>query len=88
MAKEGISSGGITGTLVDVRIVFKKALEKGATAVILCHNHPSGALKPSNSDIQLTEKLRDAGKILDIRVLDHLIVTESGYFSFADEGKL
>lgn len=88
LAKEGISSGGITGTLVDVRIVFKKALEKGATAVILCHNHPSGALKPSNSDIQLTEKLRDAGKILDIRVLDHLIVTESGYFSFADEGKL
>ena len=81
-----LSKGGITGTLVDVRIVFKTALEMGATALILCHNHPSGTLVPSDADKQITRKLKLAGESLEIKVLDHLIVTEASYFSFADEG--
>jgi len=81
-----ISKGGITGTLVDVRITLKKALELGATSLILAHNHPSGNLNPSEADKQLTNKLKIAGESLDIKVLDHLIVTEKSYFSFADEG--
>lgn len=80
-----LSKGGITGTVVDIRLVFKKALELRAVAVILAHNHPSGTLKPSQADIQLTKKLKLAGESLDIKVLDHLIVTEKAYFSFADE---
>ncbi|QIE59245.1 JAB domain-containing protein [Rasiella rasia] len=83
-----LSKGGITGTLVDVRIVFKKALLLGAVGVILAHNHPSGTLKPSQADIQLTQKLKTAGQQLDVKVLDHVIITESAYFSFADEGLL
>ncbi len=83
-----LSKGGITGTLVDVRLVFKNALQLGAVAVILGHNHPSGTLKPSNADKQLTQKLKTAGESLDIKVLDHLIVTENSYFSFADENLL
>jgi DNA repair protein RadC len=83
-----LSKGGITGTLVDVRITLKKALEVGATAIILAHNHPSGTLKPSEADKQLTQKLKTAAQSLDIKVLDHLIVTEKSYFSFADEGLL
>ena len=83
-----LSKGGITGTLVDVRLVLKKALELGATSIILAHNHPSGNLNPSTSDKQLTQKLKTAGESLDIRVLDHVIVTEKSYFSFADEGLL
>ncbi|MET0760218.1 MAG: DNA repair protein RadC [Flavobacterium sp.] len=88
ISKSQLSKGGITGTLVDVRLVFKTALEMGATSVILCHNHPSGALTASDADKQITKKLKLAGESLDIKVLDHLIVTERNYFSFADEGIL
>ena len=85
LSKSQQGKGGITGTIIDVRLVFKAALELGATALILCHNHPSGNLKPSEADKQITKKLKEAGKHLDIQVLDHVIVTENGYFSFADE---
>ena len=83
-----LSKGGITGTLVDVRLALKKALELGATSIILSHNHPSGNLSPSSADKQLTQKLKTAGESLDIKILDHIIVTEKSYFSFADEGLL
>lgn len=83
-----ISKGGITGTLVDVRITLKKALELGAVSLILAHNHPSGNLNPSEADKQLTKKLKTASESLDIKILDHLIVTEKSFFSFADEGLL
>jgi DNA repair protein RadC len=83
--KNQLSKGGITGTLVDVRLVLKNALEVGATALILCHNHPSGTLKPSQADKDITQKLKNAAESLDIKVLDHLIVTEKAYFSFADK---
>ena len=86
LSKSQLSKGGITGTLVDVRLVFKTALEMGATALILCHNHPSGTLVPSDADKQITKKLKSAGDSLEIKVLDHLIVTENNYFSFVDEG--
>ena len=86
--KQLLSKGGITGTLVDVRLVLKNALEVGATGLILVHNHPSGTLKPSEADKQLTQKLKIASDSLDIKVLDHLIVTEKAYFSFADENLL
>lgn len=81
-----ISKGGMTGTVLDLRILFKLALEYQATAVILVHNHPSGKLKPSHADIQLTKKVVEAGKIMDIVILDHFIITEFDYFSFADNG--
>ncbi|MBC5864153.1 RadC family protein [Flavobacterium turcicum] len=84
--KSQLSKGGITGTLVDVRLVYKMALEMGATALILCHNHPSGTLVPSDADKHITKKVKTAGESLEIKVLDHLIVTERSYFSFADEG--
>ena len=83
-----LSKGGITGTVVDVRLAFKDALQLGAVGIILAHNHPSGTLKPSQADIQLTKKLKTAGDSLDIKVLDHLIITEKAYFSFADENML
>lgn len=83
-----LSKGGITGTLVDTRLVFKKAMEVGATAIILAHNHPSGTLKPSSADKQLTNKIKIAGQTLDVKVFDHLIITTDGYFSFADENEL
>lgn len=83
-----LSKGGITGTLVDARLIFKNALQLGAVALILAHNHPSGGLRPSESDIQLTQKLKRAGESLDIKVLDHLIITEKAYFSFADSNKI
>lgn len=86
--KNQLSKGGITGTLVDVRLVLKNALEVGATGLILVHNHPSGTLKPSDADKQITKKLKTASESLDIKVLDHLIITESTYFSFADEAIL
>jgi DNA repair protein RadC len=86
ISKSQLSKGGITGTLVDVRLVFKTALEMGATGLILCHNHPSGTLIPSDADKQITRKLKLAGDSLEIKVLDHLIVTEANYFSFVDEG--
>ncbi|WP_295834544.1 DNA repair protein RadC [uncultured Winogradskyella sp.] len=85
LQKQQLSKGGITGTLVDVRLVLKQALEVGATALILCHNHPSGTLKASEADKKITQKLKTAGLTLDIKVLDHIIVTEKAYFSFADE---
>lgn len=88
LQKNQLSKGGITGTLVDVRLVFKQALELGATALILAHNHPSGTLKPSEADKQITNKLKIAAQSLDIKVLDHLIITEKAYFSFADEAIL
>ncbi|MCF8714029.1 DNA repair protein RadC [Joostella atrarenae] len=83
-----LSKGGITGTLVDVRLALKQALELNATAMILAHNHPSGGLKPSNADKEITNKIKNAGAGMDIKLLDHLIVTEKSYFSFADEGIL
>lgn len=83
---EIISEGGITGTVVDPRIILKKALEHNATAIILSHNHPSGNLKPSQQDEELTYKIKEAAKFFDIVVTDHIIVSEEGYFSFADEG--
>lgn len=86
--KMQMSKGGITGTLVDTRLVFKKAIELTATGMILCHNHPSGTLKPSTSDINLTKKLKNGGDVLDIKILDHVIITENSYYSFADENML
>lgn len=86
LSKSQQGKGGITGTIVDVRLVFKTALEIGATSIILCHNHPSGGLVPSEADIKITNKIKVAGQNLDIHVLDHLIVAENGYYSFADAG--
>ena len=83
-----ISEGGMTGTVADPRIILKKALEENAVSIILCHNHPSGSLKPSSADEELTQKIKEAARFFDIKVLDHLIVSEDGYFSFADEGIL
>lgn len=85
---EIISEGGITGTVADPRIILKKALEYDAVNVILCHNHPSGSLKPSRQDEELTQKIKEAAKYFDIKVLDHIIVSDEGYFSFADDGLL
>ena len=81
-----LSKGGISGTVVDPRLVFKAAIEHQASGIILCHNHPSGNPKPSNEDVVLTKKLRDAGKNLDISILDHIIIAGSTFYSFADEG--
>ena len=85
---EIISTGGITGTVADPRIILRKALEQDAVNIILCHNHPSGSLKPSRADEQLTVKIKEAARFLDIAVVDHIIVSEDGYYSFADEGLL
>ncbi len=85
---EIISKGGITGTVADPRIILKKALEEKAVSIILCHNHPSGSLKPSKADEDLTQKIKEAAKYFDIKVMDHIIVSDAGYFSFADEGIL
>lgn len=81
-----ISMGGISGTLVDPKVVFRDAVIKQVSAIILCHNHPSGNIKPSKSDMDITKKLIDGAKLLDISVLDHIIFSNEGYFSFADEG--
>lgn len=83
-----LSKGGITATMVDTRLLFKSALAQGATALILAHNHPSGTLQPSQADKTITQKIQKAGELLDIKVLDHIIVTEKTYFSFADESIL
>ena len=88
LAREQVSIGGVTGTVVDAKIIFKKALEGNATSLILCHNHPSGTLRPSQADIDITKKLKSAGETLEIKVLDHLIISELGYYSFADEGMM
>ncbi len=84
--KNQLSKGGLVGTVVDPRLVYKPALECNAVSLILCHNHPSGALSPSQSDKEITKKLQRAGESLDIKVLDHIIIAENGYYSFADAG--
>lgn len=86
--KVKISQGGLTGTIIDVRLILKHAIERLATSIILCHNHPSGNLQPSESDCKITLKIREAGNYLDIPVIDHIIVCNSSYYSFADEGRL
>lgn len=83
-----VSTGGITGTVADPRLIFTAALKANAVALILAHNHPSANLKPSNADTMLTQKIREGGKLLDINVMDHLIICNEGYYSFADEGAL
>lgn len=83
--KELISRGGVAGTVVDTKIVFKTAIENYASSIIICHNHPSGNLKPSEADIRITKNIKEAGKLMEIQLLDHLILAESGFFSFADE---
>lgn len=88
LSSERISKGGVSGTVVDVKIIFKSALEKLASAIILCHNHPSGNLNPSSQDLAITKNCVNAGKLLDINVLDHLIIAHNDYYSFADEGKM
>ena len=81
-----LSSGGMVGTVIDKRVVMNLALSCGATSIMLAHNHPSGNLKPSNTDIQVSKQLKEAGKLLEINVIDHLILTTEGYYSMADEG--
>ena len=81
-----LSKGGITGTIADVRLILSVALKTLATGLILAHNHPSGNLKPSEADIQLTNKVKQAAKLMDIEVLDHMILSSNGYFSFTDDG--
>ncbi|MEY2924900.1 MAG: hypothetical protein RLZZ337_1448 [Bacteroidota bacterium] len=83
-----VSEGGVSGTVADPKRIFKVALENNASQLILCHNHPSGNLKPSSEDKRITEKLVNAGKQMDIPIIDHIIVSDRGYFSFADEGEL
>ena len=85
ISKEQISIGGVGGTVVDAKMVFKVAIQSLASSIILAHNHPSGNLNPSQADLDLTKKLKEAGKYLDIQVLDHLILTDGTYTSFADE---
>lgn len=85
---EVVSQGGITGTVADPRVILKKALEVNAVNFILCHNHPSGNPKPSKADEELTYKIREAAKFFDIKVIDHIIVSDEGYFSFADSGMM
>jgi DNA repair protein RadC len=88
VAHEVLSSGGITGTVVDTRLLIRRALEEHATALILSHNHPSGNYKPSPQDKDLTKKIKSAAALFDISILDHVIVSDEGYYSFADEGEL
>jgi DNA repair protein RadC len=84
--KELISRGGVAGTVVDTKIIFKSAIENYASSIIICHNHPSGNLKPSEADIKITKNIKEAGRIMEIALIDHLIIAENGYYSFADEG--
>jgi len=88
ISRHKVSQGGISGTVIDVRVIMKSGIEKLASSIILCHNHPSGNLQPSEADEQITKKLMEAGKLMDIPILDHIIVTDKSYFSFADEGIL
>jgi len=83
--KRKISQGGITGTVTDIRMILKMAIENLATSMILCHNHPSGNLQPSDADVSITRRLKESASLMDIALLDHIIVTGRGYFSFADE---
>lgn len=81
-----LSQGGVSGTVTDVRIVMKKAIENLASGIIVCHNHPSGNLNPSESDTKITQKIKEAGNLMDIQLLDHLIISDKDYYSFADNG--
>jgi DNA repair protein RadC len=83
-----ISQGGTSATIIDTKIVAKYAIDSLASHIVICHNHPSGILKPSDHDIQITKKIKEALNVFDIQLLDHIIVTENGYYSFADEGNL
>lgn len=83
-----VSSGGLSGTVVDVRMIFSAGLLCGATSMVVAHNHPSGSLRPSQLDDKMTKQLVEAGKLMNITVLDHLILTETAYYSYADEGRL
>jgi len=83
-----ISTGGLSGTVADPKVIFQVALKSNSSSIILCHNHPSGNVKPSEADIQLTRKITQAGEVLDLSVLDHLILTDECYYSFADEGTM
>ena len=84
--KELISRGGISGTVVDTKIIFKTAVVNYASSIIICHNHPSGNLKPSDADLKITKNIKEAGRIMEIPLLDHLIISENSFYSFADEG--
>lgn len=86
--KHRVSSGGIHGTVADPKLIFRHALERGASCIVVAHNHPSGQLRPSEEDIRLTRKLAEGGRMLDILVQDHLIITAEGYYSFADQGQM
>ena len=88
ITQQRISAGGLHATVVDVRIILKNAIEQLASSIILCHNHPSGQLIPSQADNALTQKVKDASTMMDIQLLDHLIITREGYYSFADEGQM
>lgn len=83
-----LSTGGITSTVVDPRIIFREALDTGATKLLLCHNHPSGSLRPSQADLRITSRIKDMGMLFDIQVMDHIIVSETGYYSLAEEGMI
>ena len=83
-----ISTGGTSGTVVDIKVVFQTALKANANSIIICHNHPSGNLTPSEADLKITKNIKEAGKMMDIPLIDHLIITQEGYYSFADEGML
>jgi len=88
ITKFKISQGGVSGTVIDVRLILKPAIENLASSIVLCHNHPSGNIYPSDADENITQKVSEAADVMDIKVLDHLIITDEKFFSFADEGKL
>ncbi len=88
LAHETVSTGGITSTIVDAKVILKLAIELQATSIVLSHNHPSGSLRASNADKALTEKIKQAARLIDVEVLDHIIVSDQGYYSFADEGQM
>ena len=83
-----LSKGGITGTVTDIKLIYSVVLESLASGIIIAHNHPSGNLQPSNADLQLTKKIQEAGKYIDVALLDHIILTKESYYSFADEGRM
>ena len=88
LIKEKISHGGMTATIVDVRLILKRALELNSVELVLCQNHPSGTLHPSRADVDITNKVKNAAQLMDIKVLDHIIITDQSYFSFADQGRI
>ncbi len=86
LGKFKVSQGGLSGTVIDTRIILKKALDNLASSIVVCHNHPSGNNQPSDADVKITEKLKKAAEMLEIKLLDHVIIADKSYFSFADEG--